>query len=358
MGMQLERGEKPDFSRFLRVIQRQGDGGYVPFFEMIVEPSYFEPLSGVKAPDGLNFMPTSPTYESTFEWYLNCCAAMGYDHGVINLSGFGGFPAVRHGIDGTMRNFVQDGDAMITCEADFDRYSWPSPDDLDFDSMERVARLAPEGMGIITGGMAIFQVMCDILGYTGLAMMVYENPELLKRVADRVGSTVLKVLGDAASLPFIDGIIVSGDMGFKTGTFLPPKVLRELILPWHKRICQAIHSYDKIALLHSCGNLAAIMDDLIDCGYDAKHSFEDAISPSIIDLHKHYGDRICLLGGIDVDFLCRADEQAIRARVRQMVDTMGPNGGYILGSGNSIAEYVPLENYRAMLDEGLRYGRS
>lgn len=356
-GLQLHRREKPDFSRFLRAINRQGDSDYVPFFEMIIEPSYIEPLTGIEAPEGMDFMPTSPTYEATFQWFLNCCAAMGYDHGIINLCGWAGFPTRRHYVEGTARNFCQDGDAMIVCEADFDSYPWPSPDVLEMDSMERVARLAPGGLGVLTGGLGIFQTMCDILGYTGLAIMVYENPELLKRVADRVGSTVLKVLTDAASMPFIDGILVSGDMGFKTGTFLPPEILRELILPWHKKICTAVHEQGKVVLLHSCGNLDAIMEDIIDCGYDAKHSFEDAITPSIFDLHKRYGDRICLMGGIDVDLLCRADEPTIRARVRRMIDEMGPGGGYILGSGNSIAEYVPIENYRAMLDEGLRYGR-
>jgi uroporphyrinogen decarboxylase len=358
MNMQLKRREKPDFSRFLRVIRRQGDAGYVPFYEMVIEPSYFEPLSGIKAPEGMNFMPTSPTYEATFAWYLNCCAAMGYDHGIINLSGFGGFPTRRHFVEGTARNFCQDGDAMIASWEGFESYPWPSADALDVDSMERVARLAPEGLGVITGGLGVFQPMCDILGYTGLAMMVYEDPELLKQVTEKVGSTVLKVLGTAASLPFIDGVLVSGDMGFKTGTFLPPQRLRELILPWHKRICEVIDGYGKIAILHSCGNLEAIMEDLIDCGYDAKHSFEDVITPSIFDLNKRYGDRICLLGGVDVDLLCRSDEEGIRRRVRKMIDELGPDGGYVLGSGNSIAEYVPMENYRAMLDEGLRYGRS
>jgi uroporphyrinogen decarboxylase len=353
----LNRKEAPDFERFLRIIRRQGNRDYVAFFEMILEPSHFEPLTGYRSPAGMNFMPTSPTYEATFDYYLKCCAAMGFDHGVINISGFTGFPAVRHGVADTARRFAMDSDAMITCEEDFDSYPWPSTDTIDIDAMQRVAKLAPEGMGIITGGLGIFQTMCDILGYTGLGVMIYENPELVERVAGRIGEIVLNVFDQVASAPFIDGILVSGDMGFKTGTFIAPSLLRKLIFPWHKKICDAGHRHGKIVLLHSCGNLAEVMGDIIDCGYDGKHSFEDAISPSIFDLNEKYGDRICLLGGVDVDLLCRGDEQSIRGRVRQMIDTMSPSGGYMLGSGNSIAEYVPLENYRVMLDEGLKYGR-
>lgn len=146
-------------------------------------------------------------------------------------------------------------------------------------------------------------------------------------------------------------------MGFKTGTFLSPDTLRRLTFPWHKRVCDAAHGHGKVALLHSCGNLVSVIRDIIDSGYDGKHSFEDAISPSIFELNEMFGDRICLLGGVDVDFLCRADESALRARVRKMIDSLGPNGGYMLGSGNSITGYVPLENFRIMLDEGLKYGR-
>ncbi len=63
-----------------------------------------------------------------------------------------------------------------------------------------------------------------------------------------------------------------------------------------------------------------------------------------------------MLGGIDMDFLCRADESAIRQRVRQTLDACHAGGGYCLGSGNSIANYVPMDSYLAMLDEGRRFG--
>ena len=69
-----------------------------------------------------------------------------------------------------------------------------------------------------------------------------------------------------------------------------------------------------------------------------------------------WGVSIALLGGLDVDFLCRASPAAVRARVRATLDACQPGGGYCLGTGNSVANYVPLENYLAMLDEGRRYG--
>ena len=70
---------------------------------------------------------------------------------------------------------------------------------------------------------------------------------------------------------------------------------------------------------------------------------------------KAFGDRIAILGGIDIDFLCRSDEQQVRRRVRETLEVCIPGGGYALGTGNTVANYVPVSNYLAMLDEGRRF---
>jgi uroporphyrinogen decarboxylase len=96
------------------------------------------------------------------------------------------------------------------------------------------------------------------------------------------------------------------------------------------------------------------MPDLIETvGIDGKHSFEDAIIP-VAEFHARYGDRIAVLGGIDVDILARGTPDDVRARVRQTIAACAPRGRYAVGSGNSIPSYVPVENYLAMLDEAQR----
>ena len=63
------------------------------------------------------------------------------------------------------------------------------------------------------------------------------------------------------------------------------------------------------------------------------------------------GDRIAILGGFDVDRLCRSSETEIREQTGFLVRELGVDGGYALGSGNSIPDYVPIENYLIMLDQ-------
>jgi uroporphyrinogen decarboxylase len=97
------------------------------------------------------------------------------------------------------------------------------------------------------------------------------------------------------------------------------------------------------------------MEELItDVKIDARHSFEDLIMP-VAAFKQRYGDRIGVLGGIDIDKLCRLPERELRRHVRQTLDACMPGGRYALGSGNSVANYIPVQNYLAMLDEGYHW---
>ena len=95
----------------------------------------------------------------------------------------------------------------------------------------------------------------------------------------------------------------------------------------------------------------SMMEVLIDeVGIDGKHSFEEEALP-VSEFKRLYGDRVATLGGVDVDRLSRWEEQDLRGYVRSILETCSPGGGFAIGSGNSVTNYTPVENYRAMLEE-------
>lgn len=144
-------------------------------------------------------------------------------------------------------------------------------------------------------------------------------------------------------------------MGYKTSTIFSPEVLRKYVLSWHKKFAELAHKNRLLYILHNCGYCETIMEDLIeDVKIDAKHSFEDEIIP-IAEFKKKYRNRISVLGGVDMNKLCRLQENDLRNYVRNILNECMPDGGYVLGSGNSVANYVPVENFLIMLDEGLKW---
>ena len=91
------------------------------------------------------------------------------------------------------------------------------------------------------------------------------------------------------------------------------------------------------------------MPDLLDdVGIDAKHSFEDVIVP-VEEFKKRWGDRVAVLGGVDVDLLSRGSADEVRLRTETVIELCG-GVGYACGSGNSVTNYVPTENYLAMVE--------
>jgi uroporphyrinogen decarboxylase len=211
-------------------------------------------------------------------------------------------------------------------------------------------------MALANGGMGHFcEFLVWLMGYETLCYALVDNRDLVTAISERIFSFYREAMAVLLSFRCLKLFWTSDDMGFRTGTLLSPDDLRAFVLPGHRMLADMAHKAGRLVLLHSCGNLSAIMEDLItDVGIDAKHSFEDTIQ-RVEDARALYGNRIAVLGGIDVDFLCRADERQVRTRVRGTLEACMPGGGYCLGTGNTVANYMPLDNYLAMLDEGRRF---
>ena len=191
-----------------------------------------------------------------------------------------------------------------------------------------------------------------IVGYMDLCFIREDDPELYAGLFQRMGEAQCAVWKRFME-EFADAFCVlrfGDDLGFHTATLLPHDDIRAHILPVYRQITDMVHAKGKPFLLHSCGNLFAMFDDIIAlANIDAKHSNEDSIAPFPVWVEK-YGDRIGNFGGIDTDVLCRYDESYIRKYVFDCLDAVKGRGGIAFSSGNSIPDYVPTAGYLAMIE--------
>ena len=258
------------------------------------------------------------------------------------------------------RAFMDEHTGPITSWEDFEKYFWPDPRAAENTvELEWYEQNLPEDMCIIgQEGFGHFSEMLTwLMGYETLCYALFDQRELVAAIANRLQEIYEVSLQRILEFERVRVVWGSDDMGFKTGLLISPEDTRELVLPGHKLMSEMSHAAGRPYLLHSCGKLTEIIDDLIDTvKIDAKHSFEDTIE-DVRQVKRSYGQRVALLGGIDVDFLCRSEEAAIRKRVRETLDICMSGGGYCLGTGNSVANYIPLDNYLTMVDEGRLYGR-
>ena len=255
------------------------------------------------------------------------------------------------------RSYIDEHRGPITTWEEFEAYPWPDPHAASTRSLEWYEAHLPDDMCVIgSGGFAHFaEHLSWLMGYETLCFALYDQRDLVKAISDRLVDIYRIMVSRFLQFDRVKVIWGSDDMGFRSGTLIGPQDLREFVLPGHRLMAQMAHDAGRPYLLHSCGNLAAIMCDLLDdVRIDAKHSFEDTIE-SVVEAKRTYGQRIAVLGGIDVDFLCRATPRDIRQRVRHTLEQCMPGGGYCLGTGNSVANYIPVENYLVMLDEGRKF---
>jgi uroporphyrinogen decarboxylase len=195
----------------------------------------------------------------------------------------------------------------------------------------------------------VLENMVDLVGYERLCMLIKDDPDLVLAVAEAVTSRLLVYYQNVVNHSAVGACIANDDWGFKTQTMFSPSDMRRFVFPFHKRIVETVHAAGIPVILHSCGHFTRIIDDIIeDMEFDARHSYEDGIMP-IEDAYEAYHDRIALLGGIDVDYVIRADPADVYKRSRAMLERAAGRGGYALGTGNSVPDYVPDRGFFAVI---------
>ncbi len=342
--MAEQRRREPDFEQFLKVLRRQGTPTHLPFYEHIASPGFIARRTGTPFD---KMKRTEPGYWETFVGFW---LGMGYDCVPMEI----GLNCPLHYPDrkGALSR-GSEAHVVIRNRADFESYPWPDESrPIDFAPFETVAKLLPDGARIVGGvGTGPYEWAANMLGTVGMAYLLADDPELVEMVFRRIGSLHISGVRTLASMDVIGALRQGDDLGFKTSTFLRPDQLRSLVFPTYKQMAEAAHRHDKPFILHSCGNLAEVYEDLIACGIDAKHSFEDVILP-VGEFKRRYGDRMTPLGGLDVDVICRESHDAIRAYTRKHIEQCFGDGYWALGTGNSLTDYMPVENYIAALEEG------
>lgn len=341
----------PDFGRLLRALAREVPDR-VPFIELFLDEEIMVALR--EAPFSED---PAERWQEMADLYLK----LGYDY-MPAATGFG-YPYRQIGAADTAalpraeRTWVEESHGIIETWDDFERYAWPEPAGEHYLPIEQAAQALPDGMKLIPHGPGgVLENVMWLMGYEPMSYAMADQPDLIQAMFDRIGKALVTMFGVMASHEGVGAVFLGDDMGFKTQTMISPADMRRYVFPWQRRIAEAVHAHGKPFLLHACGNLDEVMDDLIDyVEIDGKHSFEDVITP-ITEAKERWGDRIALLGGVDMDILARGTPEQVRKRTREVVEACMPGGGFALGSGNTVANYVPVENYIAMMEEGRRVG--
>jgi uroporphyrinogen decarboxylase len=346
--MSFKMNRTPDYQQFLKILVRREKPTHLPFYEHIASSGFIERHTGKP------FQQMNPDESEYWRTYIDFWLSMGYDIIPMEIGLNCPLPTHVH-----MQGAASSGSEEHVCIAsmeDFEKYPWPDENHpIEFRHFETVSKMLPEGVKIVGGvGAGPYEWASYMLGVVGMSLLLFDNPELVRLVFEKIGSLHISADRQLSTMDSICALRQGDDLGFKTSTFLKPKDLRKLVFPTYTQMVKAAHDQGKPFILHSCGNLAEVYEDLIeDCKIDAKHSYEETIMP-VEQFKMKYGDRCTPLGGLDVDLICRGSEEDIRNYTRSKIEQCYQDGFWALGTGNSLTDYMPVENYLIALDEGMK----
>ncbi len=289
---------QPDYRTMLDVLANRRPAR-LPIYEHIISPTIMEQILGV--PFAALEAGDAADRDVFFRHYCRFWPEMTYDTVSYEVCITEILP--EHGA-------IMGGKGPIQSRADFERYPW---DELParywalaeprFDALRRHL---PPGMKALGGvGNGVLEISEDLVGFESLAYLQADDPELFAELYRRIGDLMTGIwrrfLGQYADVFAICRF--GDDLGFKTSTLVSPRIIRKHIIPQYRRVIDLIHGAERPFLWHSCGCIFAVMDDVIALGIQAKHSNEDGIA-DYEQWIQRYGERIGLLGGIDLDILC------------------------------------------------------
>ncbi|HET6453996.1 MAG TPA: uroporphyrinogen decarboxylase family protein [Armatimonadota bacterium] len=348
---------KPDFERLLTALTCKGEPDRVPLVELGVSWEVMGGFLGRKIsgwPDIAEFY-TKADYD-----YLKVTPMYDFNpekrtpkEGI--RSSTGKFSANTE--DDVSIKFATEGSGIITTWEDFETYPWVDLKDVDYSVFDRANEVLPPGMKIIGHQADIFTQLWGLMGFETFSYASVEEPELVEQLTNKIGEIVYGMFEVIAEQKNVGALWISDDIAYTEGLMVSPAFLREHIFPWYKKIGNLARDLGVPYMYHSDGDLWQVMPDLIDdIGFNALHPIEPK-GMEIGELKRKIGDRVCLIGNIDLGYtLTRGTPAEVEEEVKQRIREIGPGGGYCVGSSNSIPNYVPVENYRAMVESALKYG--
>ena len=233
---------------------------------------------------------------------------------------------------------------------DLDTYQPPSPDDPM--RYEQLAGLLARFKGDKLVGMHlhdVFNYPYYLRGMQELFVDIYEHPEIVHRLVRMSVDHNLAIARRAIRMG-ADFILLGDDFGSSGGPLVSPKHFREFFLDGFREVVQGIKDAGGYVIKHCCGNINSLLPMLVDAGIDALHPLDAAAGMDIAGVKREYGDRICVIGGIDCgDPLSHWPVDQLEDLVRETIRRLAPGGGWILSSSNTLHRSVKVQNYLAMV---------
>jgi len=342
-------GFEPDFDN-LRTTLLGGRGHRVPNIELVIDREIKDGFLGRPVEtlaDEIEFR-----YQAGYD-YAWVTVGMIDPAGTVNKQ-FVQDSGDRHFAGEDRRVWADEHNGTIHTRSDVADYPWPDADRLDYGPFVEARALLKPGMKLIAILGKVFTAAWQLTGFERFCELWYDERDMIDDLVGRIGALQVEVARKVVRFDTVGALWVPDDIAYRSGPMLPPAWFIEHVFPYYKAMGDICRDAGKPFIYHSDGDLTCMIDTIMESGFTALHPIEPE-SMDVYEVRERVGTRLCLLGNIRVHTLCTGTGEEIRELVRDRVINLGHRGAYCVGSSNSVPNYVPLENYEAMLRASAEY---
>jgi len=206
-------------------------------------------------------------------------------------------------------------------------------------------------------GVNVFECMHPVCGHEYMLMGMALDPDWVKDMCNVFADLIVhcqQILFSEEGPP--DAVWYYEDMGFKQKPFMSPAMYMDIVWPAHKKTFDFAKSLDLPVIVHSCGYVEQLVPGLIEAGMDCLQAMEVKAGMDVVELKKKYGDRISLMGGLDIRALETNDLGAVELELIAKVPAAMEGGGFMLHTDHSVSSRVNYETYKYFVQRGLEIG--
>ena len=227
-----------------------------------------------------------------------------------------------------------------------------------YSALASMYRAQTEGRWFAWAGVECFEIAKEVIGHEQLCIAMAEDPEWALDIYETETDVAIRALDylERSGVKF-DGAWIYGDIAYNHGPFLSPRMYRQLVMPSHARQVAWFKERGLPVIYHTDGDFRPLIPSFVEIGIDCFQPLEAKAGLNVRDLKHEWGDRVSLMGNIDIMVMITNDRDQIHEEVASKIPMAKKGGGYIYHSDHSVPPGVTWATYQYLMELVEEYGR-